>query len=142
MREESGHPELRVARQHPEDGVKRGFEAVLLPDAHTQFVCHLVPERVRDDNDGLLVAVPHQRLHVTRRRRTSASAATEERHLSTLVYLLLPRIAQRVDELVGVALLDLLPQCLQRLRVLGHARGIYELPVELVDAEPLAAIPL
>ena len=59
-----------------------------------------------------------------------------------MVHLLLPRITQLVDELVGVALLDLLPQRLQRFRVLGRARGVHELPVELVDAEPLTAVAL
>ena len=59
VREKSCHPELRVARQHPEDGVKRGVEAILLPDARAEFVRHFVPECVGDDDDGLLVAIPH-----------------------------------------------------------------------------------
>ena len=141
VREQSCHPELRVARQHPEDGVKRGVEAVLLPDARAELVGHLVPERVGDDDDGLLVAVPHQRLHIAgvegRLRAEHGRAPPVD-----LVHLLLPRVAQLVDELVGVALLDLLPQRLQRLRVLGRARGVDELPVELVDAEPLTAVAL
>ena len=33
VRQQRRHPQLRVARQHPEDGIERGVEAVLLPDA-------------------------------------------------------------------------------------------------------------
>ena len=106
-------PELRVARQHAEDGIKRGVEAVLLPDARAELVGDLVPEGVGDDDDGLLVAVADERLDVVgveRRLRAERRGAPPV----DLVHLLLPRVAQLVDELVGVALLDLLAQRLQR----------------------------
>ena len=123
MRQQRRHAELGVARQHPEHGLEVGVEAVLLPDARAELVGHLVAQGVGDDDDGLLVAVADERLDVVGVERASASAARSSATRSTCVDLLLPGVAQLVDELVGVALLDLLAQRLQGLAVPRRCGG-------------------
>ena len=60
----------------------------------------------------------------------------------SLIDLLLPRVTQFVNEIVGVALLDLFPQRFEGVRPLEGAAGMGEMPVELVDAEPIGAVAL
>ena len=55
VRKECRHAKLRVTRQHPEDGIKRRIEPILLSDAGAQLLGYFVAQRVRDDDDSLLV---------------------------------------------------------------------------------------
>ncbi|MPM53956.1 hypothetical protein SDC9_100728 [bioreactor metagenome] len=59
VRQQRRHTELGVARQHPEHGLQVGVEAVFLPNERAELVGHLVAHGVRDDHDGLLVAVAY-----------------------------------------------------------------------------------
>ena len=84
VRQQCRHAELRVARQHPEDGLEVGVEAVLLADAGAKLVGHLVAQGVGDDDDGLLVAVADQRLDVVARRTNVCERSAVERHVVDL----------------------------------------------------------
>ena len=64
VRKQRRHAELGVARQHAEDGLQVGVEAVLLADARAKLFGDLVAQGVGDDDDGLLVAVADERLDV------------------------------------------------------------------------------
>ena len=64
VRQESRHAELGVARQNAEHRIKFRVETVFLADTRTQLVGDLVTQRVRDDDGGLPVALPDDRLDV------------------------------------------------------------------------------
>ena len=66
-----------------------------------------------------------------------------QRHGSPVVYrvdLLLPGVAEFVEESVRVVLLYLRAEHFERAGILGRAGGEVELPVELVNAKPVFAI--
>ena len=55
MRQQAGHPQGRVGRQHTKLGRQFGLEAVLAVQFLGQFLGRFVPERIADDDEGFAV---------------------------------------------------------------------------------------
>ena len=133
---QGGHAELGVARQHTEHRVKLRVEAVFLPDTEAQFVGDLVAQRIGDDHHGLPVALPDDGPDVIG-EELHLRAQCKRLPLRHGINLLLPGVAELVEVSVRVVLLHLDPERFERAGALGCAGGKVELPVQLVDAEPM-----